>query len=275
MLRSVWTPWLWAWGLLAAAGCADNPMYLKSRLSEAEKQQTAMSRQYAQLQDRANALDRDNQEKDVLLAQTKQQVKIAEDQLAALREQLRSVTSQLAQARSDKETIDRRVQAMQASLQRQGGVTIQPNNSLLQTLPSVNHIPGANVRRDGDVIRVELPDSVLFEPGSARLRPGGINAISDAAAEIGRLYPDQIIGVEGYTDRDPGAGAAARNSHQLSVERAMAVYDVLISRSRLQGDQLFVVGHGPNHPVVSNALPEGRQRNRRVELVVYPEKKSN
>jgi outer membrane protein OmpA-like peptidoglycan-associated protein len=41
----------------------------------------------------------------------------------------------------------------------------------------------------------------------------------------------------------------------------------------LHGDQLFVVGHGSNHPIVSNGSPEGKQRNRRVELVVYPERK--
>ncbi len=273
MSRSAWMPSLCACLSLLVAGCADNSMILKSKLSEAEKQQTAMSRQYQQLQDRSNALDRDNQEKDVLLAQTKQQTKIAEDQLALLRDQLRGVTSQLAQTRTDKESTDRRVQAMQASMQRQGGVTINPNNSFLQTLPVVN-IPGGNVRRDGDVIRIELPDNSLFEPGTARLRPGAVNQIGDAAAEIGRLYPDQMIGVEGYTDRDPATGNQGRNSHQLSVERAMAVYDVLVNRTRLQGNQLCVIGHGSNQPVASNATPEGRQRNRRVELVVYPEKKS-
>ena len=36
-------------------------------------------------------------------------------------------------------------------------------------------------------------------------------------------------------------------------------------------DQLFVVGHGPNHPVVSNASDAGQARNRRIELVIYPE----
>ena len=54
----------------------------------------------------------------------------------------------------------------------------------------------------------------------------------------------------------------------------MTVYDVLVSRTRLQPNQLFVIGHGPNRPVVSNATPDGKQRNRRIELVIYPERKS-
>jgi len=265
--------WLGFCIAIGVAGCADNSMVLKGRLSQSEQQQLAMSRQYQQIQDRANALDRDNQELGTLLAQARQQTKVSEDQLAAVREQLRTTTAQLAQIRSEKESTDKRIQAMTASMQRQGGVSITPNNSFLQTLPAIN-IAGVFVRRDGDVIRVEMPGASLFESGSARLRPGAVNLISDVAAELIRTYPDQIIGVEGHTDNDPIAGNQWRNNHELSVARAMTVYDVLVNRTRLQGNQLFVVGHGSNHPIVSNATPEGKQRNRRVELVVYPERKN-
>jgi flagellar motor protein MotB len=273
MSRFAGRSWLWLGIAMIASGCADNAMVLKGRLSQSEQQQTAMSRQYQQLQDRANALDRDNQEMGTLLAQARQQAKVSDDQLAALRDQLRNVTGQLAQTRSDKEGIDKRVQTLTASMQRQGGVSITPNNSFLQTLPAIN-LAGVFVRRDGDVIRVELPGSTLFESGSDRLRPGASNLICDVAAELVRTYPDQIIGVEGHTDNDPIAGNQWRNNHALSVSRAMMVYDVLVNRTRLQGNQLFVVGHGSNHPIVSNATLEGKQRNRRVELVVYPDRKS-
>ncbi len=98
--------------------------------------------------------------------------------------------------------------------------------------------------------------------------------MADVAAELVRTYPDQIVGIEGHTDNDPIVGNQGRNNHELSVARAQAVYDVLVNRTRLQGNQLFIVGHGANHPIVSNATPEGKQRNRRVELVVYPERKN-
>jgi chemotaxis protein MotB len=98
--------------------------------------------------------------------------------------------------------------------------------------------------------------------------------ITDVAAEIARTYPDQIVGIEGHTDNDPVVGGQGRNSHELSVARAMTVYDVLINRTRLQANQLFVVGRGSINPIVSNATPEGKQRNRRVELVIYPDRKN-
>ncbi|MGW8256546.1 MAG: OmpA family protein [Thermoguttaceae bacterium] len=253
-------------------GCAQNPLVLQGKVKQYEQQQLALSRQSAELQKRANALDKDNQELGQLLAQTRQQSKISEDQLGALRDQLRNVTAQLSQTRSEKEKSDRKVQAMTTSLQRQGGVTITPNNSFLQTLPAIN-LPDVHVRRDGDVIRVELPCSRLFESGTDRLRSGGPQMILSVATELMRNYPNQIIGIEGHTADDPVVSGQWRSNHQLSVDRALAVYDVLVSHTRLQGDQLLVVGYGSNHPVVSNATPEGKQRNRRVELVVYPERK--
>jgi len=273
MSRLAWMPWLWACVLAAVSGCADNAMVLKGKLGQAEQQQLAMQRQYQQVQDRAAALDRDNQETNALLAQARQQAKVSEDQLAAVQDQLRGVTSQLAQARAERESTDKRVQTLTASMQRQGGVTINPNNSYLQTLPAFS-IPNVFVRRDSDVIRIEVPAASLFDPGSARLRPGAANLIGDVAAEIGRTYPDQIIGVEGHTDSDPVVGGQGRSNHELSAYQAMAVYDVLASRTRLHSDQLFVVGHGANHPVVSNATFEGKQRNRRIELVIYPDRKN-
>jgi chemotaxis protein MotB len=216
-------------------------------------------------------LDHDNQRKEALLAQQQQQNKLLEDRLTAVTEQLRSTTAQLAQIQGEKHELDSKTQALTASLRRQAGVAITPNNSFLQTRPSIRY-PEVHVRRDGDVIRIELPGSELFDPGSARLRPAAMNMIADVAAEIRRTYPDQLVGIEGYTDTDPVTGGQYRSNHELSAARALAVYDVLVSSQRYRADQIFVVGHGPNHPVVSNGTLAGKQRNRRVELVIYPDR---
>ena len=57
-----------------------------------------------------------------------------------------------------------------------------------------------------------------------------------------------------------------------SLARAQAVFEYLVARSRLRPNQLFVVGHGGNHPVVSNATTAGKLHNRRVELAIYPDR---
>ncbi len=273
MRRFACAVWLLAVALLPLAGCAENAMVLKGEVSRLQQQQVAQSRQNQLLQERASALDEDNQELESLLAQARQQSRVLEDQLTAVQEQLRDVTSQLAQVREERDSNGQKVRALTASMRRRGSVSITPNNSLLGTLPAIN-LPDVHVRRDGDVIRVELPGGRLFDSGSARLQAGGASLITEAAAQLLAAYPDQILGVEGHTDSDPVTGRQWRNNHELSVARAVAVYDALVNRTRYGADQLFVVGHGPNHPVVSNATPEGKQRNRRVELVVYPERRA-
>ncbi len=272
MARWAWNASLWALALVAVGGCADSPMVLQGRISEYEKQQVAMSRQNQQLQDRARSLDQANQDLTARLALAGQQTQLAEEQLTALREQLRGVTAQLAESQAQRQNSDQKAQALNASLHRQNGVSFSPNNSFLQTLPVIQQ-PGVYVRRDGDVIRIELPDGQLFEPGTARFRSGAPNLIAQVAGELRRNYPEQIIGVEGHTDSDPVFGGQWRSNHELSVARAMAVYEELTSRMRMRPDQLFVVGHGSNHPVVSNATAEGKQRKRRVELVIYTERR--
>ncbi len=251
-------------------GCANNALALKGQLERQQQQQLALSNQYEQLQQRAAALDQDNQQLQAVLAQSRQESRLLEDQLAAVREQLRSTAAQLAQLKSSNQEHEQRVEALTASMRRQGTVTIQPNNSLLQTLPQLDLPPG-HVRRDGDVIRVALPADRLFAPGTAQLQPGAANFIADAAAELYRLYPRQIIGIEGYTDNAPLATSYWRTHHEVSAAQALAVYDVMATRSSFRPEQLFVAAHGANHPLVSNATEQGRQTNRRVELVVYPE----
>ena len=158
-------------------------------------------------------MERDNQDLVTQLAQARQQTRVSEDQLAAVREQLRTATSQLAQTQTQEQQSEQKAQALSASLHRQGGVSISPNNSYLQTLPVIRST-GRFVRRDGDVIRVELPGNRLFDSGGAQLRPGRQGLIIDAAAELRRNYPDQIIGIEGHTDSDPIVGGQFRNNHE-------------------------------------------------------------
>ena len=257
----------WASGLLMVVltGCADSPMVLQGNLDTLQKEQSALARQSQELQNRASALDRDNQELEKLLAQERQRTKVEQDRAIILRNQLGTATSQLATLREE----NQKTQALAASMRGRGSVSISPNNSFLRTLPV---IPGVEVRRDGDVIRMELPQSRLFEPASSRLRPDAQQLISTLAAEILRNYPRQMIGVEGNVGADPRGNYARQDATQLSTSQAMAVYSLLVSQGQLRSGQLFIVGHGAKHPLVSNATMAGVERNSRVELVIYPEK---
>ena len=257
--------------VLAGAGCAGNPYALQSQLTTAQQQQTALAQRNQELQSRASTLDQDNQDLQTQLAQVQRQAHLYQDQSNVLREQLSSTNSQLAQTRQDKQLSEKNAQAMLASTKRRAGASISPNSSLSQNLPALN-LPGVEVRQDGDVVRVELSADRLFDPGSARLRQDAGPLLDAAAAEIQRAYPQQIIGVEGHADNDPPPQPQWLSPHQFTMARAMAVFDYLTTRTQMKPNQLFLVGHGGNHPVVSNATEQGKMRNRRVELVVYPDR---
>ena len=254
----------------ALVGCAQNPIALQNQVGRLQQDHLTLAQRNQELQHRADAIDKDNQELESLLAQARQQVRIREDETSALRDQLGSTTSQLAKANEEREQFQHKAKTLTASARRRSGVTITANSSLNENLPVVD-VPGVRVRMDGDVVRIELPGDKLFVSGSGQLLPGATTIIERAAIEIYRTYPGQLIGVEGHTDSDQIRTSRWANNHQLSTARATAVFEHLTTRTRLRSDQIFVVGHGPNHPVVSNATPSGKERNRRVELVIYPE----
>ena len=108
---------------------------------------------------------------------------------------------------------------------------------------------------------VDLP-GVYFEFGSARLRPESNAAIGEVAAVL-RRHADWKIRFEGHTDNIGGADA----NFELSRARAGAVRQAVIEQLGGGAERLDSGGFGPTRPRESNDTPEGRARNRRVEIV--------
>jgi outer membrane protein OmpA-like peptidoglycan-associated protein len=112
---------------------------------------------------------------------------------------------------------------------------------------------------------VTLPSSVLFDTADATLKPGGRQNL-EQIARVMREHPEATITVEGYTDNQ---GSTAYN-RMLSEQRAMAVKQALV-QSGVDASRVMARGYGDGFPVASNNSAEGRQLNRRVQLVVGPQ----
>ena len=163
----------------------------------------------------------------------------------------------------------KQVEALQASVRKGGGAIITANNSIRRSLAVVD-IPGLEIRQQEDVIRIECPADQLFQRGRrnccrARRR------FWTRSLTRSRNYPRQRVAIEGHTDSGPVYSGVAATSHQLSTYQALAVFDLLTRRDHLPAKQLFIQGMGSNYPRASNATEAGRARNRRIELVIYPE----
>lgn len=198
-----------------------------------------------------------------LLDASRQQNQLLEEEVVALREQLASTSRQLATALRTAPAVPSPTPTT-ADRVTSGGDVMQSALSQLQ----LDDLP---TRFDGSVVRVEIPADRLFETGQASLVPGAPAVLSMAAGEIERVYPGHYVGIEGHLDASPLQGNGELSPHALSAARAEAVLTFLTERTPLKDSQLFLVAHGSNHPVVSNATAAGRERNRRIELVIYPE----
>jgi outer membrane protein OmpA-like peptidoglycan-associated protein len=113
----------------------------------------------------------------------------------------------------------------------------------------------------GSALRLSLDAAVLFDSGSAALKPEAEVTLAGATTAIAARRGN--VRIEGHTDAEGDAG----DNLLLSEQRAAAVRDALaahgIDRSRLE-----TTGHGESRPVAPNDSEEGRARNRRVELIV-------
>jgi chemotaxis protein MotB len=259
--------------LLPLAGCgsmAFSPNQQQAAVTLTPQQQQTLAMQTQQFQQRSAQLDRDNQELQSMLAQTRQHSQLLEDQVRATQTQLRDMTDRMASLQMNNDQLRSSTTALAASVQTRSQAEIHANNTLVRNL-TVSNLPGIKVRQDGDVVRIELPSDQLFNSGTAQLKYGSDAVLRSVAADLTQNYPQQMIGIEGHTDGGPISSPQYPTDQHLSVAQAMAVYDLLSRGGGLQQQQLFVVGHGANHPIVSNATEAGRSRNRRVEVVVYPE----
>ena len=123
---------------------------------------------------------------------------------------------------------------------------------------------GVGLVNTGSQLIVTMPQDILFATGSATLTPTLIGDLQDVARSINK-YPDTTVQVVGHTDNVGDAGFNQR----LSEQRAQSVASVLlgagVSASRVQ-----TIGRGENSPIATNQTPEGRQQNRRVEIIISP-----
>lgn len=123
---------------------------------------------------------------------------------------------------------------------------------------------GIEVSRDGDVIKLNLPDGVTFDFGKANLKSQFYPALDNVASTLAQ-YNQTIVEVSGHTD---SVGSDAANQ-TLSVQRANSVGNYLIGKGLVR-ERFEIVGFGETQPVASNDTDSGRALNRRVEIRVLP-----
>lgn len=123
---------------------------------------------------------------------------------------------------------------------------------------------GVSVTRMGDRIVLNMPSNITFATDQDQVIPPFYPTL-DSVAIVLRKYNRSLIDINGHTD---STGSLAHNQG-LSERRAASVANYLGARG-IDQRRISTMGFGPSQPVASNASPEGRAQNRRVEVLISP-----
>ncbi len=116
---------------------------------------------------------------------------------------------------------------------------------------------------------ITFVSEVLFDSGKAELRKESFVKLDKIVTVLQETVPDLNIGVEGHTDNEPIKKSGWKSNWELSAHRALSVIHYLVEH-QVNPTRLAAIGYGEFHPIESNDTKEGRQKNRRVEIVILP-----
>jgi flagellar motor protein MotB len=255
--------------LLALAGCGPtqsiNPWALRRENTQLRAAMRSYQDQLAQIRTQRDELDADNEELQMQLAEAEQR---AREQSKYAGGSSRSRGGSYRDEYDDEKDFGpaRGRSGTASSAGKQASAKKETGGNWA----ALSNVPGAEVLRDGDAVRIRVTNTSLFDPGKATLKPGAAQTLDRVATALRREYPGHLIGIEGHTDSDPIRKSHWKDNHELSVERAKAVYEYLRTKGGLPTDQLYVAGYGANLPVASNKTSAGKAQNRRVEFVIHP-----
>ncbi|SDL98131.1 chemotaxis protein MotB [Catalinimonas alkaloidigena] len=179
------------------------------------------------------------------------------------KENMLQATSETLQER------ERRIQEMSAIIDQQ--------NQMLSSL--LGKVKDALIGFDSDELTVQmkegkvyvsLSENLLFSSGSTQVNKEGQNALQKLAGVLAK-NPDIKVMIEGHTDSIPvGQSSRFKDNWDLSVLRATSIVRIL-SDNGVQPAQVTAAGRGEYFPVASNESKEGRQKNRRTEIILSPD----
>ncbi len=114
---------------------------------------------------------------------------------------------------------------------------------------------------------LRISDNALFASGSADVKPEA-RKLAEAISGLLGKYPNYQVVVSGHTDNMPISNARFQSNWDLSTERALNFMKILLGYTNLDPARFSAVGNGEYKPVASNSTEEGRAKNRRVEISI-------
>lgn len=162
-----------------------------------------------------------------------------------------------------------KIEAMEEFLEEQ---KLQDNEQLAELIEEAvnesNMMEQIEVTFNSQYVQLSMKGALLFDSGKAELKDTAIKII-DKTALILERYAAGIVEIEGHTDNVPINNSKFADNEELSSARARSVFYYLVEHSSLDPVNLKHAGMGERVPIADNSTPEGRSKNRRVEIRIY------
>ena len=164
---------------------------------------------------------------------------------------------------------NRYIQQLVAAKSRSDSLNLVLTSNLTRSLsgPERKDVDGKVLK---GVVYISLADNMLFKSGSYNINPQAMDILGKIAKII-KDYKDYSVLVEGNTDNVPISKTNIRNNWDLSALRASSVVQALQDKFGVDPSRLTAGGRGEYNPVASNSDAEGRQLNRRTQIIITPE----
>jgi outer membrane protein OmpA-like peptidoglycan-associated protein len=172
--------------------------------------------------------------------------------VADMEEELRVLDDRLGGATAERAALVQRIEA-QARVKEQ-----------FEQVERMFNAEEARVFRQGDTIIMRLV-GLEFDSGAAQLKPNNFNLLAKVEKAID-VFPRSELIIEGHTDSHGGDDF----NQKLSQDRAESVQQYMINAMRIPSYRLIATGYGETRPVASNETETGRQKNRRIDIVIKP-----
>jgi len=221
----------------------------------------ALQESYAALEKNSNdALETNMNKNRELLAQ----LEAKEKAMAAEQDRLNKMRDELAASTKRLNELESMIAAKDAAMKKL-------KDTLSKALNAFEG-KGLTVEMKNGKVYVSMENKLLFQTGSWAVGSEGRRAV----VEVGKVLaqnPDITVLIEGHTDNDKilgSIGGGIESNWDLSTKRATAIVNILGENSSIQKKNLTAAGRGEYAPIMSNDTPEGKAKNRRIEIILTP-----
>ena len=195
-------------------------------------------------------------------AQGKQSTEAVAEKLGLTEEELKEMLEELGMT---KDELQKLLSNMEEEKMKQSEELAEKIEESLAEGMMQNKI---DVEFNANCVILSLNGAFLFDSGKADLKREAIPVLNKIGVILTK-YANHTVEIEGHTDSVPLNGGRYENNDVLSSYRALAVFNYLKENAAIEPGVMKHTGRGEYVPVADNSTPEGRAKNRRVEIKIY------